>query len=67
MSSQGSAYPWFCGMCWRREREWCVWFRIKGYGLSVSDMRPLFSERYGITRHFRLFGIKIMRLAPGKP
>lgn len=37
----------------------CFWIRFFGYGFSISHGGPiLFSERAGIRKCFRLFGVK---------
>jgi len=43
------------------------WFRVLGYGLSVSTDPPLFSERNGLKKVVRVFGVKIELLAPPAP
>jgi hypothetical protein len=42
------------------------WFRVFGYGLLVSTMTPLFSERYGYRKVIRIFGVKFEFLRPPK-
>ena len=39
------------------------WFRVGNWGLSVSNERPLFSERYGYTKVLRLgqWGIQVLK------
>ena len=44
--------------------RWGFWFRVFGYGVSVSNDRPLFSERVGLRSSFRIFGIKFEYLKP---
>lgn len=54
-------------ICWatfRHEAQWGVWFRIFGYGLHISNTRPLFSERNGYRKVVRVFGVKIEALQP---
>lgn len=44
--------------------KWGFWLRLFGYGISVSNDRPLFSERYGFERkYFRIFGVKFEYLS----
>lgn len=40
------------------------WFRVFGYGLSVSNTPPLFSERLGCTKVLRIFGVGVKVLKP---
>lgn len=47
------------GAAWKRSDSWGFWFRIFGRGLYVTNSAPLFSERYGYTKSFRVFGVKI--------
>ncbi len=44
----------------------CFWFRFFGYGLHFKkhDGALFFSERYGYSRYFIFFGIKIKTLKP---
>lgn len=46
----------------RQGKEWGAWFRVFGYGLLISNTRPLFSERNGHRKAIRVFGIKIEAL-----
>lgn len=54
-----------CGTAFRQGKYWGFWFRIFGYGLSASTMKPLFSERNGYTKVWVIFGIKFKVLTPG--
>ena len=45
--------------------NWGFWFRIRGYGLAVSTMELLFSERMGYRKTLRIGRIKIKLLRPG--
>lgn len=47
------------GASWKRTDSWGFWFRVFGRGLFVTNSEPLFSERYGYTKSFRIFGVKI--------
>jgi hypothetical protein len=58
------AMKFIAGTGFRQGKDWGFWFRIFGYGLAVSTLQPLFSERNGYRRTFRIFGIKIEALAP---
>lgn len=49
----------FSGTTWNDSLGWGFWFRIFGYGLLVTNLPPLFSERYGYTKSFRVLGVKI--------
>ena len=41
------------------------WFRLFGYGLSVNDIKPTFSERNGYRKSIRLpMGYKATFLRP---
>lgn len=40
------------------------WFRVFGYGLAISNARPLFSERMGHRRVLRIAGWGISVLRP---
>ena len=42
---------------------WGAWIRAYGYGISVSNLPPLFSERNGFRKTVRLFGVKVEWLA----
>lgn len=58
-------YGIVCGSAWRMSDHWGVWFRIFGYGLAVSTMTPLFSERSGYaTGYVRIGKVKIKILKP---
>jgi hypothetical protein len=52
----------FSGEAWRLADNWGFWFRIFGRGLHVTNSAPVFSERYGYTKSFRIFGVKIKYL-----
>lgn len=52
------------GSAWRQGKHWGMWFRIFGYGLVLSTMQPIFSERNGYAKAVRVFGIKIAILKP---
>jgi hypothetical protein len=49
---------------WRLGKRWGIWFSVFGYGLSISTMQPMFSERYGHTKIWRIGRIKIKVLKP---
>ena len=49
----------FEGRKWRTAGNWGFWFRIFGYGLSVSNMAMMFSERYGYRKVLRIGSVKI--------
>ena len=51
---------------WADGKHWCAWFRVFGYGLVLSTVPPLFSERNGYTRALRVFGVRVGVLRPGK-
>lgn len=40
------------------------WFRIAGYGLSITTDPPMFSERHGYRKVLRLFGVGFEILKP---
>ena len=44
----------------------CFWFRFFGYGLHFKhhDDDLLFSERYGYSRYYVIFGIRVKILTP---
>lgn len=51
----------FCAVAWR----YGLWFRVFGYGLWFGvDHRPLFSERYGFTRVYRVGRLSMKALKP---
>jgi len=54
----------FCGTAWRQDKDWGAWFRVFGYGLVITTMQPMFSERNGYAKAFRLFGVKVALLRP---
>jgi len=49
----------FCYAAWRLESDWGFWFRIFGYGMAVSTMTPMFSERFGYRKIWRIGRVKI--------
>jgi len=54
----------FSCMKWREGERWGAWFRVYGYGLSISNMPLLFSQRNGHGRPFLLIGkVKITTLS----
>lgn len=57
----------FCCTAWRQGKHWGAWFRLFGYGLCVTTMEPVFSERYGYAKTIRIFGIKIKALRRPTP
>ena len=53
------------GMVWK----WGFWFRIYGRGLHVKLAKghePLFSERYGYSKAWYIFGLRIEPLKKDK-
>lgn len=54
----------FCGSAFKTGDKWGAWFRVFGYGLVISNMEPVFSERKGLTPCLRVFGVKIKPLTP---
>lgn len=54
----------FSGTAWKQGGYWGFWFRVFGYGLVVSNMTPVFSERYGYSKVVRFLGIKVKLLVP---
>ncbi len=50
----------------RQGEDWGFWFRVFGYGIAVSTMSPLFSERHGFRKAIRVFGVKIELLKGDK-
>jgi len=48
----------------RQGKDWGFWFRIFGYGLAVSTMKPMFSERNGLRKTVRILGVKFETLTP---
>ena len=54
----------FCGTAWRQGDHWGMWFRVFGYGLVITTMQPMFSERNGYAKVLRAFGVKIGFLRP---
>lgn len=54
----------FSCMKWRIGNKWGFWFRVCGYGLSVSNTPLLFSQRNGLGKPFLLIGkVKITTLS----
>lgn len=53
-----------CGESWKSGEYWGYWFRVFGYGLYFSNIPPWFSERYGLRKSRRIFGIKFELLRP---
>jgi len=43
----------------------CFWFRIFGYGLAF-DNKLRFSQKYGHTKYYRIFGKIVTPLKPYK-
>lgn len=41
-----------------------LWFRLRGYGVSIHNDRPLFSERNGHRKTVRIFGVAFQWLKP---
>ena len=39
-------------------KEFSIWVRVFGYGFGISNLPPLFSERYGYRKAVRIFGVK---------
>jgi len=52
------------GSAFKMGKHLGFWFRICGYGLAVSTMTPMFSERNGYRRTVRIFGVKLEALTP---
>lgn len=46
--------------------DWGLWVRLWGYGFSISNSAPLFSERAGLRKVVRIKGIKFELLTPRK-
>lgn len=40
------------------------WFRVFGFGLSISNEKPRFSEREGVASPLRILGWKLELLHP---
>lgn len=57
-------YSAICWHGWKTQAHWGFWFRILGYGLAISTMEPLFSERIGKRKTLRIFGVKFEWLTP---
>jgi hypothetical protein len=63
-------YGVFCGTAWRPDAItpfWGFWFRVCGYGLSVSTKKrsmAFFSERYGYTKPLYVLGLRFLVLTP---
>lgn len=62
-------------ICWGRDRGdwsppskiWFFYFRILGYGFALSNRKyKFFSERMGLRRVWRVFGLKIEPLTPSR-
>ena len=47
----------FSMMAWHEKGRWGCWLRLFGPGVYVSNSPPLFSERYGYDKCFRVFGV----------
>ncbi len=39
---------------WREKDDWGFWIRLFGYGFSISNSPPLFSERAGLRKAVRI-------------
>lgn len=60
-------HRFFSGHAWRQGWRFGGWFRFWGYGLGISTMPPLFSERIGLAKNtVRICGIKFVLLVPGQ-
>jgi len=57
---------WICWSRFKDEKYWGFWFRVFGYGVAVTNMTPLFSERMKVRKVIRVFGIKIELLKPSQ-
>ena len=47
--------------------KWGFWFRVFGYGIHVRRIEshdPMFSERYGFTTAYYVFGLRLKFLTP---
>lgn len=53
-----------CGDAFKQGKNWGFWFRVFGYGVAVSTMKPMFSERVGARKTVRIFGVKLEWLKP---
>lgn len=56
-------WAWWESAGWY-EKDWGFWFRVKGYGLHITNAPPLFSERRGLRICVRILGVKIEVLTP---
>jgi hypothetical protein len=55
----------FVGAKYFDKNGFAFWFKVNGYGLSVTDSKPMFSERNGYRKNFiRIFGIKFELMLP---
>ncbi len=52
------------GSMFKQGKDWGLWFRVCGYGLTISTLKPMFSERNGHTKIVTIFGVKIKVLKP---
>ncbi len=43
----------------RKEKFFWFWVRIVDVGISIKNTPLIFSERYGFTRCYQIFGLKI--------
>lgn len=59
-----TTYRAICGHAWNDDEHWGFWFRVFGYGLVVTNMQPMFSERHGYRKPMRILGVKIEVLKP---
>lgn len=58
---------WITGTAFKTSNYWGAWFRVFGYGLVITTMEPMFSERNGYQKYyFRVFRVKIQLLTPPK-
>lgn len=55
---------WIVWHAWKESGPWGFWFRVHGYGLSISTNDKSFSERNGYKKSLVVFGIKISILKP---
>lgn len=54
----------FSGAKFKLGKDWGFWFRIFGYGIAVSTLKPVFSERNGYTKIIKIGRVKIKLLKP---
>jgi hypothetical protein len=47
---------------WRQGNDWGFWFRFLDYGVAVSTLRPMFSERNGYRKYWQFGRVKISLL-----